>query len=82
MVSRPANLDAFESHNGAETMPVLPDFASQPVIPWCVVPIDGGLEGGEGRGHHVPFWMRMFKLSLTESEVSKMMSRKLRGRTS
>jgi hypothetical protein len=33
-------------------------------------------------GMYMPFWMRIFKLSFTNSEVSKTIKRKLRGRTS
>jgi hypothetical protein len=46
--------------------------------------IERDVEAGVGREgfKDVPFWIRMLRLSLTESEVSKMMSRKLSGSTS
>jgi hypothetical protein len=68
VVSRPAKVDELESHRGAETMPG-DDLVSLEVV-------------SQSRRLGLPFWTRIFKLSLTVKAVSKMIRRKLSGKTS
>lgn len=70
MVSSPANEDVLESHNGAEMMPVE--------------------EPDEYRNFYsmkrmqsvLPFCIKIARLFLTNKSVSKMINRKLTGKTS
>jgi hypothetical protein len=68
VVRRPAKVDELESHRGAETIPG-DDLVSLEIVP-------------QFRRFGLPFWTRMFKLSLTVKAVSKIIRRKLSGKTS
>lgn len=68
-------MDDLESHNGAETIPIMRAESTLALL------VDRGHPKSQAQ-KYIPFWIRIFKLSLTESAVSKTMSRKLSGRTS
>ena len=68
VVSRPANVEVFESQRGADTMPVRHHGQHDQRVPHV--------------RRRLPFWTRMERLFFTRSAVSKMIKRKLKGSTS
>lgn len=68
VVSRPANVEVFESQSGADTMPTRPHGQHD--------------QRASDVQTRLPFWTRMERLFFTRSAVSKMIKRKLKGSTS